>query len=387
MDINKPITRAEAILSGEDLEPMSRMEYFLKKAANGGGGGGGTDSSLPPYASEDIGKVLTVSTEDPVATETVIIPEQTVTITEGVADLSDVIEYAGEEAPVLGGDYAGWIYRSELLDVHPGFYIYSDPVLGDSKAIILAIGERPGIRIGSIENNSFQFDASISDVSATISATAAIPVIPTVSSVIVPTQNVTFENGFSLTPLSNVAISPEDVKPGTLVTATIIENGTTHVFTLNAADDEPRYVVDSPAGGCVFAFNQDANAWAMGFGLEGGLFSGEATVSIEGQKPKPKVKWESKVGSGGALYLTNTVGTLNVSYDGIMDAIDNGRSVYLKREIAPDKTIYLPLYSTSTEDNIYGATFSFDPISGTGITIEATAESPDEPLRTAGGPT
>jgi hypothetical protein len=36
----EPITREEKILSGEDLEPITRLEYFLKKASQGGGGGG-----------------------------------------------------------------------------------------------------------------------------------------------------------------------------------------------------------------------------------------------------------------------------------------------------------------------------------------------------------
>ena len=33
----QPITRAEAILAGEDVEPLTRFEYFLKMAASGGG--------------------------------------------------------------------------------------------------------------------------------------------------------------------------------------------------------------------------------------------------------------------------------------------------------------------------------------------------------------
>lgn len=51
----EPVTRKERILSGEDIEPVTRLEYFLK---NSGGGGG--SSGLPAYSSSDIGKVLTV---------------------------------------------------------------------------------------------------------------------------------------------------------------------------------------------------------------------------------------------------------------------------------------------------------------------------------------
>lgn len=42
-----PITREEKIISGEDLQPITRMEYFLKKYGGGtGGGGGGSSVSL-----------------------------------------------------------------------------------------------------------------------------------------------------------------------------------------------------------------------------------------------------------------------------------------------------------------------------------------------------
>lgn len=36
-----PITRQEKILAGKDIEPITRMEYFLKQAGSGGGSGGG----------------------------------------------------------------------------------------------------------------------------------------------------------------------------------------------------------------------------------------------------------------------------------------------------------------------------------------------------------
>lgn len=36
----EPVTRKERILSGEDIEPVTRLEYFLKNSGGGGGGGG-----------------------------------------------------------------------------------------------------------------------------------------------------------------------------------------------------------------------------------------------------------------------------------------------------------------------------------------------------------
>ena len=37
----EPITRKEKIIAGENLEPITRMEQFLKKFGGSGGGGGG----------------------------------------------------------------------------------------------------------------------------------------------------------------------------------------------------------------------------------------------------------------------------------------------------------------------------------------------------------
>lgn len=37
----EPITRQEQIIAGKDLEPVTRMEMFLKQYGGGGGGGGG----------------------------------------------------------------------------------------------------------------------------------------------------------------------------------------------------------------------------------------------------------------------------------------------------------------------------------------------------------
>lgn len=66
-----PITRHERILAGEDIEPVTRIEHFMKEAASGGGGSG-----LPDYTVSDLDKVLKIAADD---TETIaIVPEQTV---------------------------------------------------------------------------------------------------------------------------------------------------------------------------------------------------------------------------------------------------------------------------------------------------------------------
>ena len=42
----EPITRKEKIIAGENLEPITRMEQFLKKFGGSGGGGGGGVTTL-----------------------------------------------------------------------------------------------------------------------------------------------------------------------------------------------------------------------------------------------------------------------------------------------------------------------------------------------------
>ena len=48
-----PVTRLEAILDGEDITPVTRLEYFLKQAAT-------NDDELPAVTAADNGDVLTV---------------------------------------------------------------------------------------------------------------------------------------------------------------------------------------------------------------------------------------------------------------------------------------------------------------------------------------
>ena len=42
----EPITRQEQIIAGKDLEPITRMEMFLKQYGGGGGGGGGSTDAI-----------------------------------------------------------------------------------------------------------------------------------------------------------------------------------------------------------------------------------------------------------------------------------------------------------------------------------------------------
>ena len=62
-----PITRKEKILDGQDLAPVTRLEYFLKKAATKGeGGGGGGIQIIRPLKIKDLPPVPQDLTPDPV---------------------------------------------------------------------------------------------------------------------------------------------------------------------------------------------------------------------------------------------------------------------------------------------------------------------------------
>jgi len=49
----QPITRKEKILDGQDLAPVTRLEYFLKKAATKGEGSGGGSITIVSPINED----------------------------------------------------------------------------------------------------------------------------------------------------------------------------------------------------------------------------------------------------------------------------------------------------------------------------------------------
>ena len=75
----EPITRKEKIIAGENLEPITRMEQFLKKFGGSGGGGGGVQSDWNQNDSTaaDYVKNRPFYTGDPV--ETVLVEESTAT--------------------------------------------------------------------------------------------------------------------------------------------------------------------------------------------------------------------------------------------------------------------------------------------------------------------
>lgn len=103
-----PENRVERLLSGADIEPATRLEYFLKQAGSGGGDG------LPAYDDEDIGKVLTVVSEYETGAEA--IPAQTVTIAQGTATVQNANVSQWTEGQSLQVIYRGTTYTGQITD-------------------------------------------------------------------------------------------------------------------------------------------------------------------------------------------------------------------------------------------------------------------------------
>ena len=101
-----PVNRKEAILAGDNVNPVTREEYFVKEAVSNGGGG----SSLPSVTSADNMKALAVVNGQwavgdagykVTTTQAVAIPEQTiVTAVDGkVAPFGEIVDYNFDYAP------------------------------------------------------------------------------------------------------------------------------------------------------------------------------------------------------------------------------------------------------------------------------------------------
>lgn len=73
-----PITRQEKILAGKDIEPITRLEYFLKQAGSGGGGGVQSDWNQTDDTAADFikNKPVTMDYGDTITIE--FIPEENI---------------------------------------------------------------------------------------------------------------------------------------------------------------------------------------------------------------------------------------------------------------------------------------------------------------------
>jgi len=144
-----PFVRVETILDGADIEPATRLEYFLKKAAN----------EVPKPTSSDIGKVLTVG-EGSETVQTVIVPEQTVTV-------------ESTPVPLVGADASGFVVgNTGVMTVNGTDHNVTATDMGGPERAIVYGDQESGFMIAYVQG-SVLFKGSPGTY--TVSLTASVP--------------------------------------------------------------------------------------------------------------------------------------------------------------------------------------------------------------------
>lgn len=290
--------------------------------------GGGSGSGLPTYTSSDIGKVLTVGEAEPVEAEVVVVPEQTVTVSQGTqyyyASLADVsIDWPNAKA----GD-------SINLTVNGSKYTanYSADAFG-APAFVAMNGSNPVAAVADTGTEKAPINMFLTMASGdyTVSATAVQSVTPTVQTVVVPEQTVT--------------VTFPDVAYLTDADVSFFVHGTTASMSVNG---EARSVT-AEADGDVILFIYDEH---INIGLDHSTgevslatdASGTYTVSLIAPTPKPEPKWKA---AGGILFIKavqggtydSDTGVLSIpvdtTIDQLMEAVDQ-ESFSLKQPIFVD---------------------------------------------------
>ena len=120
----EPVTRMESILNGDNIEPVTREEYFWQQAATSGSGG------LPKYTAADVGKVLTVGEDGETAVPVwggVEIPDLPIVAYQNYALTFKTTAQIGSSTPLMAaivkdftngkpiGDIANRLLASSLL--------------------------------------------------------------------------------------------------------------------------------------------------------------------------------------------------------------------------------------------------------------------------------
>ena len=122
----EPITRKEKIIAGENLEPITRMEQFLKQYGGSGGSGGG--SSVQPDWNQNDETAADFVKNRPFYTgnqvETVLVEERTATFTDeggvyGAEVISTFLATVGETYKV---SWDGTVYESVCADYRAGLF-------------------------------------------------------------------------------------------------------------------------------------------------------------------------------------------------------------------------------------------------------------------------
>ena len=130
----EPITRQEKIIAGKDLQPVTRMEFFLKAYGGGGSGGGAQpDWNQNDSTAADFVKNRPFYTGDPV--ETVLVEESTVSF--APADGIYMGQLESTFSPTVGETYKvswdGAVYESACVDFS-GMTLIGNPALIGSES-------------------------------------------------------------------------------------------------------------------------------------------------------------------------------------------------------------------------------------------------------------
>ena len=125
----EPITRQEKIIAGKDLQPVTRMEFFLKAYGGGGSGGGAqpdwnqNDDTQPDYV-----KNRTHWVGD--AVETVLIPEQSIIFDGGSASSPVVVRLIEGNTYVVSFDGTTYQVSCKFHNLSGTLYIGNGAKLG-----------------------------------------------------------------------------------------------------------------------------------------------------------------------------------------------------------------------------------------------------------------
>lgn len=275
-----PVTREEKILSGEDIQPRTRMEYFLKKASENGG-----ESGLPEYTSADKGKFLGLGEADPVETEVVVVPEQTLTFAEYVTSGGEITVYL---APLpLDGVTNGAMYTATIDGVEMSSTAALDQItFGQGQFKI-----RQEIGVSTIPDGWYLNGRSVhAGDSIAFSLKTVQSVTPSVTTVIVPEQTVaTASVDTTVSPLQSFGTFTQSID------LSVFDNYDNIVMTVDGTDYEATKTTLSGYGECLAAYDNgspiyivNATRFYRGFGV-----GFRATVSISVVIPNVAPVWEN----------------------------------------------------------------------------------------------
>ena len=209
------ITRQEQIIAGKDLQPVTRMEFFLKAYGGGGSGGGAQpDWNQNDSTAADYVKNRPFYTGDPV--ETVLVKESTVSFAESPSGL-----YSGTVlstfSPTLGETYKvswdGTTYESACVEDAGDIFIGNPSIfeIGSDTGEPFLVMPKGSIIVVYTADTSASHTLSISQCVAGEVVKIDEKFIPDVSSLIVKSSTAGSTKKFRITVNDSGTISATEV--------------------------------------------------------------------------------------------------------------------------------------------------------------------------------